>query len=67
MVPVAGVEPALPFRNGILSPARLPVPSHRQDVIVECNTLYNGAAGISSKKIVQKGKSAGKMRLFRQL
>ncbi len=26
MVPPAGIEPALPYRNGILNPARLPVP-----------------------------------------
>ena len=30
MVPVAGVEPARYRYHGILSPARLPIPSHRQ-------------------------------------
>ena len=26
MIPAVGVEPTLPWRNGILSPARLPIP-----------------------------------------
>ena len=29
MVPVVGIEPTLPKGNGILNPARLPIPPHR--------------------------------------
>ena len=30
MVPPAGIEPALPCENGILNPARLPIPPEGQ-------------------------------------
>ena len=30
-IPVVGFEPTLPRGNGILSPARLPIPPHRHD------------------------------------
>lgn len=30
LVPVVGIEPTLPWRNKILSLARLPIPPHRQ-------------------------------------
>ena len=33
VVPGAGIEPALPLRNRILSPARLPVPPPRHGVV----------------------------------
>ena len=37
MIPAVGVEPTLPWRNGILSPARLPIPPRRQ-IIMEAAT-----------------------------
>lgn len=39
MVPVAGVEPARYRYHGILSPARLPIPSHRHIYNVDYYTI----------------------------
>ena len=44
VVPVAGVEPARPCGQRILSPPRLPIPTHRQ----VHDALYIGAGEISS-------------------
>ena len=40
MVPVAGVEPAPCCQDWILSPARLPIPSHRRVTIITHFTRF---------------------------
>src|SRR5690625_4618752 len=39
-IPVVGIEPTLPRGNGILSPARLPIPPHWQMIIVTFADIY---------------------------
>ncbi len=39
MVPVAGLEPARCRHRWILSPLRLPIPSHRQNYYKEYNNI----------------------------
>jgi membrane protein YqaA with SNARE-associated domain len=41
MVPVVGIEPTLPKGNGILNPARLPIPPHRHVKVVKRRRAYS--------------------------
>ena len=53
VVPPAGIEPALPHRNGILNPARLPVPPGGQQLLKSIGSepkSYRGGRGKSRRK-----------------